>query len=252
MLRSPSRLALALFVATLGFAAAQQPVQSPIYYVSTAPALVEGVPVAGELTYASGRNFKDGSRLDVLVLRGELGESVEVSVESEDFDTYLTVFAPDGTLLDANDDDFGANAAYASTLRLDLPSTGTYLVVVSGYFENDLGRYTVTRTAYERPEPVRVDVALPGQYEGGLAPEGTNVYVLELAAPATLRATLRSKAFDAYLEVYDADGNWLSANDDFEGTDAQVVVDLEAGVYEVQVSAYFDSGEGGYTLDLAW
>jgi hypothetical protein len=252
MIPSTSRIALATFAASLALAFAQQPVQSPVYYVSTAPALVEGVPVEGALTRESGRNFKDGSRLDVLVLRGALGESVEVRVESDDFDTYLTVYAPDGSVLDTNDDDFTSDVAYASTLRLDLPSTGTYLVVVSGYFETDLGRYTVTRTAYERPEPVRVDVALPGRYEGGLAPEGTNVYLLELAAPATLRATLRSKAFDAYLEVFDDEGTWLAANDDFDGTDSEVLVDLEAGVYEIEVSAYFDSGEGAYTLDLDW
>lgn len=252
MIRPSLRRTAAVLIASLGVACAQQPLLSPIYYVTTAPALLEGDPLRGELTAESGQNFKDGSRLDVLVLRGVAGEGVEIRVASDDFDTFLSVFTPEGTLLEANDDDWNADAAYASLLRLELPSTGTYLVVVSGYWENDRGRYTVTRSAYEPPEPIRTDVTAPGRFEGDLAEESANVYVIDLTEPTTLTATLRSNSFDAYLEVVDTDLGWVGANDDFDGTDAQVVVDLVPGTYDVEVSAYFDTGSGPYTLDLAW
>ena len=60
-------------------ALARQPLTSPVYYLITAPQLVDGAAIAGELTLDSGQNFKDGSRLDVFVLpsrREALGVAV--------------------------------------------------------------------------------------------------------------------------------------------------------------------------------
>ncbi len=240
----------ALVVAATAFA--QQPVQSPIYYLSTAPTLEVGVPVAGELTTASGRNFKDGSYLDVLVLRAVAGEGVELAVESEIFDTYVTVFDPFGDVLDANDDawEYG-DASYTSLLRFEAPATGTYLIVVSGYDPLALGTYTATRQAWVAPEPVVVAVAAPGAYDGYLEAQSFARYLITLDAPGTLVATLRSAEFDTYLTLL-VDGVVAAENDDFDGTDSQVVVDLEAGTYEIKVRGFWETDFGTYKLDLDW
>lgn len=241
-------LLLVAAAASVGFA--QLPLTPPTYLLSSGTELVADAPVRGALTPASGRNFKDGSYVDVLVLRTVGDEVVEVRVESDDFDTYLTLVAPDGTVLDANDDVFGTDAFYASRVRTYLPTAGTYLVVVSGFGPDDLGDYTATRTAYAPPPKVVVDVEVPGRYEGFLNEESADMLWVTIEAPTTVRATLRSSDFDTVLEVYDGTGRYVDANDDFDGTDSQLVLDLEPGRYEFLVKGYFEQASGAYTFEI--
>ena len=239
-----------LLVAAVAFG--QQPVQSPNYLLSSAPALELGVPVGGVLTPASGRNFKDGTYLDVLVLRARAGEGVAVLVESDAFDTYLSVFDPVGTLIAANDDAWDVSDAwYASQVTFEAALTGAYVVVVSGFSPTDFGAFTATRVAWEAPEPVLVDVAGPGIFRGVLEPGAPVAYRFTVERSTTLTATLRSLAFDAYLTLL-VDGVVVAENDDFEDTDSQVVVDLEPGTYVVEVAGYFQDASGAYGLDLDW
>jgi hypothetical protein len=243
------RTLLALLATVLSVAWAQLPLTPPTYLLSSDTELVVDVPVRGELTAASGQNFKDGSRLDVLVLRSGGDETVEVRVESDEFDTYLTLVAPDGTVLDANDESAGG-AFYASRVRAYLETAGTYLVVVSGFGPDDLGAYTATRVAYAPPPKVVVDVALPGRYDGFLNEESADTLWVTVEAPMTVRATLRSFDFDTMLEVYDQDGFYLDGNDDFDGTDSQLVLDLEPGRYEFLAKGYWDQASGAYTFEI--
>jgi hypothetical protein len=243
-------LVLVLFASLAVAAAQRQPLTSPVYYLVTAPDLVDGVPIHGELTSGSGQNFKDGSFLDVLVVRSAGDEVVELRVESHDFDTYLTLVAPDGTLLDVNDDVWDGVAPYASRLRTYLRDPGSYLLVVSGFGPADLGRYTVTRSVFVSPDKVVVDAEVPGFYTGYLHERMADVYWITLTEDATVVATLRSPEFDTVLEVYDSDGRPVADNDDFDGTDSQVIVDLPAGRYEFLVKGYWEEAYGAYTLEF--
>ena len=249
------RTALASIVALVVFASVafgQQPVQSPNYLLSSAPSLELNVPVGGVLTPASGRNFKDGSYLDVLILRAQAGESVALLVESDAFDTYLSVFDPVGTLIAANDDEWDvSDASFVSHVTFEAALTGAYVVVVSGFSPNDLGAYTATRIVWEAPEPVLVEVAGPGIFRGVLDPGTTVAYRFTVDAATTLTATLRSLAFDTYVALL-VDGVVVAENDDFEETDSQVVVDLEPGTYVVEVAGYFEDASGAFGLDLDW
>ncbi len=249
-LRSIASIAALLLVASVAFG--QQPVQSPNYLLSGAPSLELGVPVGGALTPASGRNFKDGTYLDVLIVRAQAGESVALLVESDAFDTYLSVFDPVGSLIAANDDAWDVSDAwYASQVAFEAALTGAYVVVVSGFAPTDLGAYTATRIDWVAPEPVLVDVAGPGIFRGVLEPGTPVAYRFTVDAPATLTATLRSLAFDTYVTLL-VDGVVVAENDDFEDTDSQVLVDLEPGTYVVEVAGYFGDASGAFGLDLDW
>ena len=243
-------LPLLLLAAAVSVGLAQLPLTPPTYLLSSGTELVADVPLLGALTPASGRNFKDGSYLDVLVLRSGGDEVVEVRVESDDFDTHLTLVSPDGTVLDANDDVVASDTFYASRVRAYLPTAGTYLVIVSGYGPDDLGAYTATRAAYAPPPKVVVDVDLPGRFEGFLNEESADMLWVTVDAPVTVRATLRSPDFDTVLEVYDGNGRYVDANDDFDGTDSQLVLDLEPGRYEFLIKGYFDQASGAYTFEI--
>ena len=241
---------LVLLAAAASVGTAQLPLTPPTYLLSSNTELVADVPVHGALTPASGRNFKDGSHVDVLVLRSGGDEVVEVRVESDDFDTYATLVAPDGTILDANDDAAGTSTFYASRVRAYLPSAGTYLVVVSGYGPDDLGAYTATRAVYAPPPKVVVDVDLPGRYEGYLNEESADMLWVTVLAPTTVRATLRSPDFDTVLEAYAEDGSYVDGNDDFDGTDSRLVLDLEPGRYEFLVKGFFEQASGAYVFEI--
>jgi hypothetical protein len=249
-LRPYASVSALVLVAAVAFG--QQPVQSPNYLLSSAPALELGVPVTGVLTPSSGRNFKDGSYLDVLVLRARAGESVAVLVESDAFDTYLSIFDPVGTLIATNDDVWDVSDAwYASEVAFEAALTGTYVVVVSGFSANDLGAYTATRRTWEAPEPILLDVAAPGIFRGMLEPGTPVAYRFTVDAATTLTATVRSLAFDTYLTL-SVDGVVVAENDDFDDTDSQIVVDLDPGTYVVEVSGYWDDASGAFGLDLDW
>lgn len=244
------RILMVVVLGALGIAAARQPVASPIYYLSTAPSLQPGIPVTGVLSTESGRNFKDGSYVDVVVLRGEAGDFVELALTSGTFDTYLTLFAPDGSVVAANDDDWTGGGT-DSTIRATLPATGTYVVVVSGYSEYDLGPYTLTLQG-GAAGAAGGTVGVPETVSDTLAAGGVARYQVVLDEPTVLGVELRSGEFDTYLEVTTVDGWLLAENDDSGGTtDSSLVVRLDPGTYHVVVSSYGGWGGGAFELDLA-
>jgi hypothetical protein len=260
LLRPARALVAVLAFAVLSLAAAQLPLNPPNYYLSQLPELVDGAALEGELTSDDGQNFKDGSYLDIYVLYGVAGEQVRLTARSTDFDTYLTVFDSMGYLLDYNDDDWNGYGS-DSALELDLPQTGRYLVIVSGYGPFDMGRYVVERGAGQAVAMEAIDIVVPSVQTGMLDPSmgavpGTwggpgQIYAFDLDRPALLVASLTSIDFDTVLFVMDESGAVVAENDDtMSSTDSQAMVDLEPGRYYVVASSWsFDSG-GAYTLEL--
>ncbi|NJO20803.1 MAG: hypothetical protein HC838_13215 [Spirulinaceae cyanobacterium RM2_2_10] len=110
--------------------------------VPTAPsnALVrqEGVlaPGAGTAT------LPDGSLYQEYTFQGRAGQSVLVTLESPDFDTYLIVLDSQGRKLAENDDAQGNTTN--SQLSLRLPNNDTYRVLVNAYDRGGRGRYRLT------------------------------------------------------------------------------------------------------------
>jgi len=81
----------------------------------------------------------DDSLYDLYTFRGTAGQVVRVELESDDFDPYLFLIAPDGQQLAENDDISRDNRN--SALRLTLPVNGTYSVLVNSYDPDSRGRY---------------------------------------------------------------------------------------------------------------
>ncbi len=85
---------------------------------------------------------EDGSLYHEYEFEGRAGQSVTINLESSEFDTYLFLFDNEGTLIDANDDISPGNTN--SRLSLQLPYTGSYLVIVNSYDNTGRGRYRLT------------------------------------------------------------------------------------------------------------
>jgi len=258
--RAARALAAVLAIAAFSLAAGQLPLNPPNYYLSQLPELVDGATLEGELTSDDGQNFKDGSYVDVYVLYGVAGEQVRLTARSTDFDTYLTVYDPMGYLLDYNDDDWNGYGS-DSALQLDLPQTGRYLVVVSGYGQFDMGRYVVERGAAQAVTMEAIEVVVPSVQTGMLDPSmgaapGTwggpgQTYAFDLDRPALLVASLTSSDFDTVLYVMDESGAVVAENDDtMSSTDSQAMIDLEPGRYYVVASSWSAESGGSYTLEL--
>ena len=84
----------------------------------------------------------DGSFYDSYPLEGKEGDSFIISVESEDFDTFLAIMDDKGNILEQNDDIRDGNSN--SRLRVTLPSSGVYNVIVNAYDEGGQGKYLLT------------------------------------------------------------------------------------------------------------
>lgn len=253
----------ALSSLTVGLA--QHHLTAPNYYLSQLDRLEVGSTVAGTLTTSAGQNFKDGAYLNLYLLVGQAGQGVTVRVESDEFDAYLSLFSPDGSLLAENDDsDDGYDYSVNPSVSVILPSDGAYLVVVSGYSNYDTGAYTLTATELSSTS---LEVEAPGTVSGT---------IFSNSAPLPLRPDLRgqevsfqldqarlvlidlsSSTFDTMLLVYTDLGEPLGENDDRDyseatdyDTDSQLLLQLDAGNYIIYVTSWAGNADGDYTLQL--
>lgn len=241
-----------LVLLVLAAYAAAQPLTPAIFYYASAPEVTPGHTVKGALDGSSGQNFKDGSRVEVVVLRAEAGQDLVIDVVSQDFDAFLTVFASDGTLLDRNDD---GPTSVDPQLRFAPPADGAYLLVVSGFSAFDVGTFEVSVSVSEPVEVATLPLSgsvtdrlvgdEPSDPEVGYGP--TRFYELTVEETSLVRLQLSSMDFDTVLTLFDSFG-WLDQNDDAGGTtDSELFLELEPGVYRVGVSAW-SSGGGTFTL----
>jgi hypothetical protein len=265
-----------LFAVTLGVAQ-----KVPNFLYITTPILKPGEVISGTLGEDDGQNLKDGSRLEVLQGRFKEGEAVEFTLTS-DFDGYLTLYAPDKTVLASNDDvaleDTNTTAAYQSSIITEIPETGRYVLIVSGYSEYDLGSYEVMARSLEVTEdgPITLPTDLNGiiavsddfaefvdptaeesdveDGSGSLGEFNYDAFTLELNEATAVRFDATSPTLDTVIAVLDEAGNTIAMNDDQNIEDdldtpdidesldytvnAGVEVTLEAGRYEVRVAAY--------------
>lgn len=246
-----ARLFGALLLLALPIAAAQQPLNTPHYFLSTTPLVAVGELRVAALSTSSGQNFKDGSYLALYLIPAQAGEIVDLFVESNDFAPQLTLYSPQGQLVEANAYASGHHALYAARIRSALEGAGNHLLVVSGSAQRDVGSFTLLRNQVVTHPPVTHTLAFPGTLVDRLAAFSSHSIVVTLSEATWLRAELRSSDFDTYLEIYGSHGALIAENDDDIGTDSQLTLELEAGRYEFVVSGYVEDAEGDYRFNIA-
>ncbi|MBE9118193.1 trypsin-like peptidase domain-containing protein [Lusitaniella coriacea LEGE 07157] len=84
----------------------------------------------------------DGSLYREYVFQGRAGQSVTITLESPDFDTYLILLDSYSRKLAENDDLSSTNNN--SQLQFTLPQTGVYRIIVNAYDRGGRGRYLLT------------------------------------------------------------------------------------------------------------
>lgn len=89
-----------------------------------------------------GQTLDDGSLFQIVPFEGRAGQAVQILLQSSEFDTYLILVDTEGNVLASNDDISSGNTN--SMVRLTLPYTGTYNIIVNAYNSNGSGQYLLT------------------------------------------------------------------------------------------------------------
>lgn len=97
---------------------------------------IEGVLGQGSPT------LQDGSLYGEHTFQGRAGQTVTISLESNDFDTYLILLGPDNQVVAENDD--LASNTLNSGMTITLSASGTYRVIANAYDSSGTGRYLLT------------------------------------------------------------------------------------------------------------
>jgi len=200
----------------------------------------------------SGDDTRDnGSYSDSYTFVADRGDSTIVDLRSGEFDTFLTIRAPNGEEL--SNDDYEASFD-RSLISIPRTETGVYEIIVSSYGAGEVGGYTLEITTDERP------LASLDQQISGVLLEGDSEftdgeyydsYDFEGRPGQALSLDLSSLDFDTYLILRQPNGEAL-VNDDTEGSNSRLETILpEAGSYEVVVTSFAGGETGEYRLNIA-
>ena len=187
-----------------------------------------------------------------LVAGGEAKQAHQITVantvqlvataSSSAFDTMLRLKDASGNELASNDD--YRSGSLDSKVEL-LVGPGTYTLEVSAIGTGG-GAYTLTTMQV----PVTDSVKLDRQLASG---SGGERFPLDFAPGDQLVAAMSSGQFDTYLELFDAEGNEVAADDDGgEGTNSRLTYAADRAFSGTLVArGYSDTAAGAYTLELA-
>jgi len=198
-----------------------------------------------------------GSYADNYSFTGSAGDLVLIDLTSNEFDTYLYLYDPDGNLVAENDDYDGTSR---SLISYKLPSGGTYTIEVTSYSESETGNYRIvlSTTPDRSVTEITLGLTLPDSLSDGDGP--SRIFPTAFADDYTFIATagnlvvidLTSSEFDTYLWLYDSSGNLLEENDDYDDTSRSLIIyeiPLD-GTYTIEVTSYSEGETGQYQISL--
>jgi len=89
----------------------------------------------------------DNSLYDQYTFEGQEGQSVTITLESDEFDSYVALIGPDWEVIGENDD--VAPDVQTAQLEVTLPADGTYTVFANGFDSSSRGQYKLEVLAAE-------------------------------------------------------------------------------------------------------
>jgi plastocyanin len=231
--------------------------------VVAARTLQPGRTASGALASAG-----EDAGVDRWTVQGRAGERVRIAMDSDAFDTVVSLVAPSGAR-ERNDDSprGGTNSLIETTFAED----GAYVVEASSFTSDGAGAYSLTlETGSEAADTSReVD---PPATAGGRLVAGTPVsgtlaqadaqldsgefvdsFTFEGRRGQAVTVDLESTAFDPYLIIV-GPGDAKRENDDLSDTvrNSRIVWTLPAdGRYTVAVTSFAAGERGAYRLRLA-
>jgi len=221
--------------------------------------------LAGELAQGD-TQLQSGEFVDTFPLQGVAGQRVEISLASQQFDTYVAISGPNG-FQEYNDDDT-ANNTRNSRLVTTLPANGEYTVHVTSYAPGEVGSYQLTiapgqaTTASEALEGGGGQTFASGQtMNGELAPGDTTLQSGEFIDTFNFQGTagervvidMRSTQMDPYLILVAPSGAQEDNDDVAPGSDTNARIETtlaETGQYRIGATSYQPGERGQYVVTL--
>lgn len=220
-----------------------------------------GQSVNGRLS-PSDPQLDSGEFFDGYALSGRRGQQLEIRLDSEHFDPYLSILGPNG-FGEYNDDDPESNTLN-SRLRVTLPEDGTYHVYATSYAGEETGDYVLRVIDAGEAQPQGgsgVQLQLGSSVSGELGPgdetltsgEFVDRYTFSGQVGQRVTISMSSSELDAYLLLRSPSGA-NEYNDDVGAgnTNSRLETILaESGVYTIGATSYAPGETGGYTLQIA-
>jgi len=216
---------------------------------------LEGELAAGDMTH------RDGELIDWIEVQTEPGQTIEVDLHSEDFDTFVIVQSPTGET--AQNDDWEGDGG-RSRLSTAITRPGVHRVGVTTFEPGMSGQYKLDIRITEGNDPRlqrEVISLLPGgDVEGALAygdvmgdnGQFADRYTFDAVQGQQVVIDLKASHFDTYLSLVLPDGETI-ANDDFDGEGhSQISFEAEqSGPYRLMATSFGSDELGDYQLSLS-
>ncbi len=194
---------------------------------------------------------------DMWTFAANPGDSIQLRAGAVGFTPRIDLYGPDGSLTGQ----FAVNnAGYRDAdVFLRLTNGGAYTAVISSYFLNGSGTYTVSLA--QAPEAFTVSPGDTGGVltngainPGTLAVGGQDMWLFTGNPGDSIQVRVGTVGFTPRIDLYGPDGSLAGqfAVNNGSYRDADVFLRLtNGGMYTVVVSSYFINGTGNYNLSLA-
>ncbi|MCL4877401.1 MAG: pre-peptidase C-terminal domain-containing protein [Anaerolineae bacterium] len=208
-------------------------------------------PVNQSISYGETiEGFLPAGQTATYTFTANAGDIISVEVTSS-FDAFVQVLDSAGSVI-AEDDDSGGNLQPFIN-RVELPAAGNYQIVLSGFGPDANGNYSLVLTS-SSPVAEVGSITYGETVEGTLVGGTTTSYTFEGSANEVITVEVGTP-FDAYLELQNANGELLTADDDSGGDLQPAIINFtlpETGTYRLVLSGFsaFDEGPFSMTLSL--
>jgi hypothetical protein len=244
---------------------------SALSLVAAAPASAQaqrsvtvGQSVSGALT-AEDPKMEDQSHYDDFSLSLAAGQSVEITMTSSAFDSFLHFGKGTGSAFSSTSTDDDSGGGQDARLRFTASEAGIYTVRANALNEGMTGPYSLRVAAYAAPPPATPKpITVGSTAEGSLADGGSrleegdrlyDVYTFTGKKGDRLAISTTSSAFDSVVELgRTTDGAFesLATDDDGGGEkNARLLTILpDDGTYSIRVIGFDKDARGAYSVKM--
>lgn len=222
---------------------------------------VAGVIASFQPAYAQGGTLEYGDTVsgelevsmpDLWTFEGSTDDSIVISMDSDEFDTLITLKDADGVEIGSDDD---SGEEFNALLEITLPTSGTFTIEAYTAFPSTVGAYSLHLELDDGSKPDDKDSDDEEQtvileVEDELALGEINNHSFEGEAGDIIIIEAASDDFDTVLALLNSDGELLTRDDDGGSyLNSLIVVELALDdEYTIEISDYFDGEEGAYSL----